>query len=571
MKRLALPIGILLLTAGASTRGFAQRIASVSYIDSCRYAWALKYSTRSVFNLTAPATGCSIESNWGDGSRLDTTAITGNSGMRAHTYAAPGSYTVKTVLISTTGTRIDSLTSTYKIECNFISGFIYKDANSDCIFNSNERTINGLAKIQVDSAGTTIDTVYANHHWEYQIEATSITPYKFTLLNTPAGLTPGCPSSGIISFTYNPAIGSTTQQHFALGCSTAANYDFRLSGWNRMLRGVSSGGSSYITLYAANGSCTPGTGSVTLYVSPKYSVNTSQISPTPASVSGNVITWNIANMVDDNVTALYVSLSPNANTNNGDTACNYAIISGGTDVDPSNNVINVCDAIRSSWDPNEKSVFPTGPVNAGTLLTYTIDFENLGNDTAFNIHVQDTLSQHLDASTFEPIATTHAVVPRMYQAGGNNIIKFDFPGINLEDKSVPSRNKGQVQFRIRLKEGVPAGTTVPNRAGIYFDGNPVVLTNYTNSQIAIPAGVQTPLLHDDIKVFPNPAGATINIQVSNTGWKEAVLSNALGQVISREAISKGNNVMNIGAVPTGIYYLQVKGSAGTVTEKIEKR
>ena len=41
-----------------------------------------------------------------------------------------------------------------------------------------------------------------------------------------------------------------------------------------------------------------------------------------------------------------------------------------------------CPSYRYSYDPNEKLVSPEGPVELGAELTYTIHFENYGNDTS---------------------------------------------------------------------------------------------------------------------------------------------------------------------------------------------
>jgi uncharacterized repeat protein (TIGR01451 family) len=402
--------------------------------------------------------------------------------------------------------------------------------------------------------------------------ATATTVYKFRLLSPPAaGFTMSCPGSGIITYTYVPTTSAITGLDFGFNCNPTPAYDYSLS-YSRALRGASSPGANYINLYAANNGCHTGSSTVTLNVSPKYSITTTGITPVPASVSGNTVVWTLTGLSNGYV-YLHVPLTPKSGTNNGDTACNYAIITPTAgDVNVANNVISVCDSVRASWDPNEKSVSPNGPVSAGTTLSYTIDFENLGNDTAFNIHVQDTLSQHLDPGSFELLASTHHVLPYVYEiVGGKYIIKFDFPGINLEDKTVPQRNKGQVRFAIKLKTGLPDGTVVENRAGIYFDGNPVVLTNIAVSRIVDATTVNLVHLNSGIQVYPNPATDAINIRVQKDGWNEATLSNAVGQVISRVTLIMGDNVLQIGPLPTGIYYLQAKGAAGSYTERVEKR
>src|SRR5690606_489557 len=122
------------------------------------------------------------------------------------------------------------------------------------------------------------------------------------------------------------------------------------------LRAASSGGQSYIGLYASNNSCHSDSGTITLHVSPKYTFSAGTISPAPSSVSGNTITWAHTQMADGAIRQYFVPLTPAAATVNGDTACNYAIITPlSGDANPANNVISICDSVRSSWDPNEKT------------------------------------------------------------------------------------------------------------------------------------------------------------------------------------------------------------------------
>ncbi len=575
---------IVLIIGGQASK--AQSITGSFYMDSCNNFSNNTIITYAVTSATAANyTACRIETSHGDGTRDTATLFhssfpistppwtaTGYGSGSWHTYTVPGVYTAKKVLINA-GLRVDSVNMIINIACTMIGGNLYQDANSNCSFNwPTERFVSGMVYIKVDSAGVPVDTLSASSMWRYAIRATAATTYKFTLLGNPASYAVSCPSTGVYTYGFNPVIIPPTNLDFGYNCSATPAYDYGLT-FGRALRGASSPASSFIRLQATNYSCHSGTGTVTLNVSPKYSINSTGITPTPSSVSGNTVTWSVANMAFGAHTYLFVPLTPLSTTSNGDTACNSATITPTAgDGNLSNNSIAICDSVRASWDPNEKSVFPAGPVSAGALLTYTIDFENLGNDTAFNIHVQDTLSQHLDASSFKIISSTHAVTPIVYEiAGGSRVIKFDFPGINLEDKTVPTRNKGQVRFTINMKSGLPTGTRVANRAGIYFDGNEVVLTNFAHNNIPVPASVPGQQFGEGVTVFPNPATDAIYIRTENGNWTSASLINAVGQTVSRTAIQKGDNVLSVQNLPAGIYYLQLSGSGGTHTEKVEKQ
>lgn len=569
MKRILTLLGLgLFVATGASAQ--SPHIVNIGAADSCGHGTTgssvMSYATVG----GGSPTSCIMEVNNGDGSKLDTVSLYGsgsnNYASNVHNYSVAGTYTMKYVLICS-GARVDSANHSVMIGCTHIYGLLYQDGNSNCNYNSGEYLVFSGTDIRVDSASVPIDTLHVTSYWQYPMHGPVGTVWTFTLLANPAGYTASCPST--ITYTY-AGIAPAVQRNFGFNCSSTAAYDYVLH-FSRALRGASSTGPSYIYLFAQNTTCHSGTGTVTLNVSPKYSINSSGINPTPSSVSGNTVTWTLTGMSNGLWHALYVPLTPLSTTANGDTACNYAVIAPTSDLNPGNNTISQCDSVKASWDPNEKSVQPLEPLAAGSLLRYTIDFENLGNDTAFNIHIQDTLSQDLDVSSFMLTDASHAVTAYLYQAGGKNILKFDFPNINLEDKNVPTRNKGQVRFSMRLKNGLADGTTVANRAGIYFDGNPVVLTNDAYVTLPVPEGVDNTPLANSVKVYPNPAGERINIVVSQPGWEHASLSNALGQVVLRQTLQAGNNKLGVATLPAGIYYLQVQGAAGSTTKKIQKQ
>ncbi len=63
------------------------------------------------------------------------------------------------------------------------------------------------------------------------------------------------------------------------------------------------------------------------------------------------------------------------------------------------------------------------------------------------------------------------------KSGTYNVFKFDFPNINLLDSSHHGQCTGCVIFNIKTKPGLATGTAISNHAGIFFDDNPVVLTD----------------------------------------------------------------------------------------------
>jgi uncharacterized repeat protein (TIGR01451 family) len=139
-----------------------------------------------------------------------------------------------------------------------------------------------------------------------------------------------------------------------------------------------------------------------------------------------------------------------------------------------------------SYDPNDKWVSPEGLGNQNytppnTELTYTINFQNTGNDTAFNVVITDSLDVNLDWNTFEVISSTHEVYAQM---DANGLVTFTFQNILLPDSNVDEPGShGTVAYQIMTDSLLPDPTEINNTAYIYFDWNPPVITNTTTNTI----------------------------------------------------------------------------------------
>lgn len=568
MKRSLLFFALLCCSTAALR---AQNITGAYNQDSCS-EHAFHYST----DLTSSNySQYSIEQAYGNGVKDTMTVFPHWQSYGAwfnYLYPTPGSYTAKAVLFhNTTGARVDSATQQILTgTCVSISGRIYADFNSNCSYNVGADSLLYMPlSIKVDSANIPVDTVYAYGYWSYIRHNYSFTPttYRFTVLNPPTTFSSTCQTAN--SITVNYTAGSYANNDFGYTC---AGSGFDLSGvYNAFLR-TSNAGSSWISGWYTNTGCSAQSGTVTFKVSPKYSIVTANVQPTPTSISGNTITWNYTNLHVGMVRSVYIPVTANAVYQLGDTACNTMTINPTTgDANPANNVISRCDSLRTGFDPNDKSVSPSGDVMAGTTLTYLINFENLGNDTAFNIHVLDTLSPALDASSFTLLSASHAMRPMLIERAGMKIMKFDFLNIRLADKNQPARNKGYVRFSMKTKIGITNGTNIPNRAGIYFDFNPVVMTNTAMNRIGMPQSVNVLQATPLNSIHPNPAQDRLTITNADGSLTEAVLVTATGQIVRRWDLSAGDNIVRLDGLSAGLYFVQLHGAAGVQIEKLEKR
>lgn len=155
--------------------------------------------------------------------------------------------------------------------------------------------------------------------------------------------------------------------------------------------------------------------------------------------------------------------------------------------------------VNGSYDPNAIEATPSltpQQVALGKYIDYTIHFENIGNDTAINIVVKDTLSSLLQANTLQIITASH---PCKLTVVGNKI-KVEFKNINLLYTSLNAlKSSGFVKFKIKPLSTVTLGTAIPNKASIYFDFNAPIVTNIAITIIKN-AAIITPLSMVSYKV-----------------------------------------------------------------------
>ncbi|MEK7256141.1 MAG: MopE-related protein, partial [Bacteroidota bacterium] len=139
-----------------------------------------------------------------------------------------------------------------------------------------------------------------------------------------------------------------------------------------------------------------------------------------------------------------------------------------------------------SCDPNDMQVSPKGcgaggNITFGQPLFYRIRFQNIGTGNAHDVMLRDTLDGDLDLSTLQILSSTYEITGFQLEPG--NVLVIHFDGIEL-----PPWEIGEVLFSLSPLPNLPEGTTLTNRAGIYFDANPPVITNTVlNTLLAVPA------------------------------------------------------------------------------------
>ena len=227
-----------------------------------------------------------------------------------------------------------------------------------------------------------------------------------------------------------------------------------------------------------------------------------------------------------------------------------------------------------SYDPNDKQAFPEGYgpehfIEVNTSLEYLIRFQNTGTDTAFTVVIRDTLSEYLNPATLRPGSSSH---PYTFELSGDGIITFTFNNIELPDSNVNLLgSNGFVKFKIAQNPDNALTTVIENRAGIYFDFNPPVITNtvfHTIGEniidVVIVDATKEPSLPKDIVInaYPNPFQESAQFDISGSTLNDGsfILYNVSGKKI-RHAKFQGNQYTFYRQdLPAGLYFFQVTES-----------
>lgn len=248
-----------------------------------------------------------------------------------------------------------------------------------------------------------------------------------------------------------------------------------------------------------------------------------------------------------------------------------------TDETPSDNTTTLAQAVVGSFDPNDKAVsrFSIAPTALDQYLYYTVRFQNMGTYYAENIVIRDMLSNKLDLSTFEVVATSHpcrSVLTR----GNNNFegdkLEFFFEGIELpaaQDNEPGSH--GLVTYKVKPKNTLVLNDLITNKAEIYFDYNSAIVTNTVTTTVTALGIGETDV--ENLSLYPNPVKNNLTISMHNNASVSRIsIYNTLGQLVKtvQPDFNNYSMILDISALNTGTYFVQFVTNNGTTTKKLIK-
>ncbi len=396
-------------------------------------------------------------------------------------------------------------------------------------------TCNNLALL-IDSA-TDLTCVNSGYAIAHAINGTP--PYQYTWNTTPttfdsvATFTQG----GIFTATVTDNKGCTHHTSLIIDSTHYQNqFDLEI---NMVSPPFVTGQNTTVTLVGTNNGCVPTNGYIILDIDSNTSFVSSN--PPPLFSIGDSIYWAFYNLVygvNDKVITVTLASDTSLNTNND--VCFYTeIYPQANDVDTTNNKKNYCFNAVTSYDPNDKKVYPIGECTDNFVLknqplTYTIRFQNTGDTTAFNAVILDSIDVALNINSLRVISASHTYITELLPG---NFVKFRFDNINLPDSGTNQQaSNGFIIYEITADSLTPDGTPVQNKAYILLDYNDGVLTNSVANTIV------NSLQNADTSVTLNGITLTATATASNYQWINCATGNVISGATSQSytAVANGN-------------------------------
>lgn len=223
-----------------------------------------------------------------------------------------------------------------------------------------------------------------------------------------------------------------------------------------------------------------------------------------------------------------------------------------SELDSSNNRTKYSVEITGPLDPNNMISNPSDTIQySPEYINYTVNFQNYGTDTAFDVRITDQLPTALD---HESIKILDHSGPNIKSTVENGLLTFFLDEIQLAPKSIDETgSQGYVTFRLDLTQELFLGSPILNNADIFFDYEEPVRTNDAILLKSVAQSVEGNIL--TLGVYPSPASSVAHITGLPTHTQFAQLANASGREWS--VALENNSDLDVSQLESGIYWLKV--------------
>ena len=240
---------------------------------------------------------------------------------------------------------------------------------------------------------------------------------------------------------------------------------------------------------------------------------------------------------------------------------------------------------RVPGDPNSLQG-PNGPVTPGQFMTYTVEFENVGDGNALGVYVKDVLDPSLDDTSLAlssmyslvfssgvPVSTMTANFPWSYDPQTRTVTV-------LTGNAGPNSG-GSFVLQTKLKSSAPAGTVISNQALVYFPNAAQQITPTNTVLSAVPLPTQLSYVGTSSGVYLGTAGLAaqlvaggspavaqlVNFQLVDVSTAANTNSAGIASAMAFLSTAAGNYNLGMNYGGDGFYYLPSAANANFTLAK----
>lgn len=224
--------------------------------------------------------------------------------------------------------------------------------------------------------------------------------------------------------------------------------------------------------------------------------------------------------------------------------------------------------VVSAYDPNDKQCDKDELSAREEQLEYMVRFQNLGTDNARDIHIVDTIDPGIPIEFIQIHKNSHYErYATSYKVRGHAIV-WSFKDIELPPKMEvgDEKSSGFIAYQCGMSEELKVGDVFTNKAYIYFDFQPPVITNTTES-VVVDDKKHIAGLTEDFVVYPNPSSGQLQIQSKHLSISSITVFSSDGKLVYESNIAEPSlhSEIQLRHLPAGVYFVSLGHALGMKT------
>jgi len=222
-----------------------------------------------------------------------------------------------------------------------------------------------------------------------------------------------------------------------------------------------------------------------------------------------------------------------------------------------------CQVIENNTPPMYMRSYPTGVGSKNFIakdiyIEYLVTFKHITNEMLNSVLIKNPISPLLDIATLEMSGSSH---PVSFSINKDRELYVTMDSLNIKnDRTKPNFGLGYVKYKIKVDSTASLNAIIVNKADVHLNYGLAASTNFVVLTIGEIFLVDVKNGYNnltDIKVYPNPVSASLNIIGNDQSTR---LTYEIIPLISQNPVAAGiltNNYINMEAIAGGVYLLRL--------------